>query len=251
MVKTLLLMKGINKEVKYKLPTSETIYQEIKKSSITEVQNVKTVILGYVEALETLSDDKEWKGGGDFKYKNITNDIILLGCEHSYWGDISYYVVKKLAEQGVQNVIYIGKLGSLESRDRPNEKIATGNHSIFHDGAEVKWNNIFKNYCDNDIVDGVHYTIPSVLKETKEWVENNKNKIMFVDPEIGQMAKAAVENDIIFSYLHIISDNLTKDYTEDLSNERKTDVKKKREKLLSKIKGIIYNIFIDKEMEEK
>lgn len=67
----------------------------------------------------------------------------------------------------------------------------------------------------------LYFILPSIIQETKKWVLQNKDVISFVDPEIGHMAKLALKNGISYSYLHIISDNLSKKFSEDLSNERK------------------------------
>ena len=67
-------------------------------------------------------------------------------------------------------------------------------------------------------------------------MDKYQDKYDFVDPEIGHMAKAANENGISFGYLHIISDNLNKNYKEDLSNEREGSVIEKRKKLIGEIR---------------
>lgn len=233
---------GVNKKISVEFPTEKQIYEELKKSNITTIPSVKTVILGYVVGFDYLSNDKEWKGKGDFLWKSIEDGKILLGCKHSYWGDIAGYIVSILAEMGVQNVIYIGKLGTLNKNNIPNESIATGSKSVFIDGSSVEWNNFFSNEKSSFIKEGVHFTLPSIIQETKEWVNNNCDTIDFVDPEIGHMAKAALDNNINFSYIHIISDNLVKKYDEDLSNERKEKILEKRKKLIKIIGKCIKKI---------
>lgn len=94
-------------------------------------QNVKQLILGYVQGFEYLSNTENWLGTGDFLWKRITDDKILVGCKHSYWGDIAGYIVAALARKGVKRVIYVGKLGTLNKSYAPNGTIATGNKSIF------------------------------------------------------------------------------------------------------------------------
>lgn len=53
------------------------------------------------------------------------------------------------------------------------------------------------------------------------------------------MAEACINEQINFSYLHIISDNLKKKYDEDLSNERKNKIINKRDFLYTKIKKFL------------
>lgn len=223
-------------------PTEEQIRNEIGTSNLNMILSVETVIMGYVAGFDYLSNDSNWIGDKDFMWKRIGNDKLLLGCKHSYWGDIIYYVVEYLANKGVKNVIYSGKLGTLNKEYVPNETIATGNKSIFRDGTIITWNNMFSCKSEENIKDGVHATLPSIFDETNGWVNENKDKVDFVDPEIGFVAKSANDNNINFSYMHIISDNLSKKFNEDLSNERKADVLCKRKKLIKQIGNNIMSI---------
>lgn len=242
LAETYLKILGLNKKISVEFPTEEQVYSELKKSNLLSLPKVKTVILGYVVGFDYLSNDKEWNGKGDFLWKSLDKDKILVGCKHSYWGDIAGYIVSILASMGVQNVIYIGKLGTLNKNNIPNESIATGSKSVFIDGSYVEWNNMFNDEKSPFIRDGVHFTLPSIIQETKEWVKDNYKTIDYVDPEIGHMAKAAVDNSINFSYIHIISDSLVNKYDEDLSNERKTEIIEKRKKLINIIGDCIQKI---------
>ncbi len=242
LVKTYLNILGIDKNVKVYFPNEQDIEQQLMKSNLKDIPKCQTVILGYVVGFDYLSKDSNWQGGGDFLWKNIDSSKILVGCKHSYWGDIAGHIVSILANLGVKNVIYIGKLGTLNENNKPNESIATGSKSIFFDGSSVEWHNIFDVEESPLIKKGVHYTLPSIIQETKSWVEENKNKVDFVDPEIGHMAKAAQDSGISFSYIHIISDNLSKKFDEDLSNERKQEILVKRKKLIKTIGDCIERV---------
>ncbi|MBI2499577.1 hypothetical protein HYV88_05025 [Candidatus Woesearchaeota archaeon] len=55
------------------------------------------------------------------------------------------------------------------------------------------------------------------------------------------MARASIESEIDFGYLHIISNNLSKVLPENLSNERLKRIINKRRLLLSKIRTILDN----------
>lgn len=230
---------GLKKEVVVHFSTCEEIKKSLLKSNIKQIPKCKTAILGYVQGFEYLSGENKWHGKGDFQWKKITKEKILIGCKHSYWGDIAGYIVKILAQKGVKRIIYVGKLGTLDGNIIPNETIATGNKSYFIDGSYIEWKNIFDKVKCDYIKKGVHYTLPSVIQETKKWVLKNKKNIKFVDPEIGHMAKAAAQSNIEFSYLHIVSDNLVKKFDEDLSNERKEEILKKRKKLIDVIGAIL------------
>lgn len=126
----------------------------------------------------------------------------------------------------------------MNNKGIPNQTLATGSTS-FVDGEIVHWKNIF-DFANGDpeVIFGKHYTIPSVLNETKEWLKDNQD-YAFVDNEIGFMAKAAMSESIEFSYLHIISDNLHGGFSEDLSNKRGLEAQQHRLKLMKKAKDII------------
>ena len=104
--------------------------------------------------------------------------------------------MKFLALSGVKRVIYSGKLGTLDSKLMPNQAIATGNISVLPNGKVVEWNNLFGDITDSQVFHGTHVTVPSVLQETKVWLEKGKKSINFVDPEIGHMALSAHESGI-------------------------------------------------------
>lgn len=231
-----------NATIYYNIPSEMECWEAIEKSELKNLPSVKTVIMGYVEGLAFLSKDKEWIDCGMYQYNYISDDAILLGCKHTYWGDIAGRIVTYLSSRGTQQVIYAGKLGTLNESIVPNTCIATGNKSILPNGKSVTWENLFSPNSHSSIIEGVHITLPSVLQETKEWVECNKLRAQYVDPEIGHMAYAAKQNRIRFSYLHIISDNISAKYSEDLSNERILEVIEKRKGLLHIIGNCIREV---------
>ncbi len=244
-IKSYMQILGKTVNIYNEIPSETQCWLELEKSTLKDIPRVETVIMGYVEGLEFLSTDKNWHGDGNFLYKTIkikSGQAILLGCKHTFWGEIAGRIVTYLGELGVKRVIYSGKLGTLVDEFTPNEVIATGNSSILPNGEIIKWDNIFDGVTYHEIKRGSHITLPSVLQETKEWVLKNKSNVSFVDPEIGHMAYAAKKAGIEYSYLHIVSDNLAVKYSYDLSNERKIEVLKKRALLLSIIGKIIKNI---------
>lgn len=46
-----------------------------------------------------------------------------------------------------------------------------------------------------------------------------------MDPDIGHMAKASLERNTKFGFLHILSDKLAQKYEHDLSNRRVEEVR--------------------------
>ncbi|MCE5318888.1 MAG: hypothetical protein LLG04_16190, partial [Parachlamydia sp.] len=234
--------------VRYILPDEATAWKAMTSSNLSDVPEGDVAIIGY--GLEQLIGDKEihWEGEGAFSWvkKRIANKtVVFIGGRHSYWGDIGGRVVTLLAKKGFKQVIYMGKVGGMNRQGIPNQTLATGDSS-FVEGETIRWRNLF-DFAKGDkaIVFGKHYTIPSVLNETKMWLENNQN-YAFVDNEIGFMAKAALSESIGFSYLHIISDNLHGGYEEDLTNERGIEARQHRARLLEKAK-----VLIEQSLEER
>ena len=184
-----------------------------------------------------LSDAEEWKWEWDFLWKmgKINGkSVALLWCKFSFWWDIAGHIVSLLAEKGVKKIIYVGKLGGLKDTFSPNQMLATGGES-FVDWENISWENPFSQIKDKFVIQGKHYTSYSIIAEDNARLEEVHNDFDFVDPEIWYMVKAAKEKNIIFWYLHIISNVLTSHHTENLSNERIKSVKEKRKELFDKI----------------
>ncbi len=108
-------------------------------------------------------------------------------------------------------------------------------------GKSIKWDNIFQDeiLSFTNIVIGNHVTCPSVIEETKETISLFQKFGIFIDPEIGHMARACNESGKQFSYLHIVSDNVVIPRNENLSNERDLNIPKKRKELFLQIGKII------------
>ena len=241
LISTYYSLLGRDISVSYVNPTLFDCYREIYLSQIAGIPRSEVVILGYVEQLSSLLPQQEWTGSGDFLYKiGFLNGKVtmLLGCLHSYWGDISGRLVEAIAQRGTETVIYVGKLGALKPQYQANSFLATGNIS-FLKGEIVQWDNLFGETQHTNLAHGSHYTLPSVIQETADWCNSVKHEYSFVDPEIGHMAAAANRYGIRFGYLHLISDNLVAKYSEDLSNERDLNILSKRANLLNSTKEIL------------
>lgn len=129
---------------------------------------------------------------------------------------------------GARCVLYVGKLGSLRAEHLPNHRLATGCQSVVRDES-VSWVYSFELQLEHSlsVAYGVHYSLGSVLDETKDWLLAAEKQYDFVDPKIGHMAKALLEGGIEFRYLHIIL------------NERRTDVLQDRKRLVSEMQDIL------------
>lgn len=232
-------IKRFKMRVDVEYPAVQDIVSTLKcKTNLLKVPRSDIVILGIVH---NFFHHEEFCGDGDFMWKYVKvrgRSIVYLGCKFSIWGDIAGYVLRVLAENnGLDTLIYIGKLGTLRDKE-PNRLIATGDSSSI-DKRKVAWKNIFSDISDGSVIHGKHVTLPSVLQETKDWLRDNEEEFDFVDPEIGRIALAAQDVGVNFSYLHIISDSLKNKYPENLSNERKDAIVGKRIYLSKKIRDIL------------
>lgn len=247
-IATYLSLKGQDPSiVTYTVPTQDECMTPLLTSNLSAMGEVDTVVLGYVHGLKHYTSG-EWIGGGAdqlFAWQKYDapdgTTVAFLGCRVSFWGDIAGNVVRALQQMNkVKTVLYIGKLGTLLPEVPPNKMLATGSMSLVN-GIEVEWESVLENYIarPEKVLHGAHYSLPSVLDETKEWLEAQKGVFDFVDPEIGHMAQASNEGGTRFGYLHIISDNIAKKYEYDLSNERMVQVLRDREELVGAIQDTL------------
>ena len=194
-------------------------------------RNLDVVIVGNVDRLPVLLSSSRWIRAGLFEWKIGklgSKRVGLLGCHHTLWGDISFSLMQLLAEFGVEYVVYTGKLGSLDPVDEPNVTLATGDASWLVDGELISWQNVFGGLNSETVQYGTHTTIRSLLEETTDWLHLERSRARFVDPEIGCMAAGAASASIHFSYLHVISDNVSRQRAVNLSNERLAQVIRQR-----------------------
>jgi hypothetical protein len=225
--------------VSYLPPSEEACWSVIEDSNLKNINPSEFVVYG--SGMPRIAQEMDWPGDGPFRATQKlvgSREITFLGCEFCVWGDIAGRLVTYLAEQkGVKQFIYIGKLGTLNPRYEPNSLLATGNTS-FVDGDKVVWDDIFDGVEDDVVKRGVHFTSPSPLLETKGWLDAHR-AYDYVDPEIGHMGRAAVEASIRYGYMHVMSNNLSRIYEEDLSNERELRTTNKRTVLKDKIRSFL------------
>lgn len=198
------------------------------------------VVVGW--GLAHLVKGTPWTYGDGYAWNRADvegRQVLYLGYLHSIWGDVAGRVVSRLATLGARRIVYIGKVGSLETGIEPNASLATGNRSILSTGP-VSWDDFFAGHAANraGVRSGLHVTSPSILLEGRDWLRRQENAC-FVDPEIGHMGRAARAAAIQFGYLHVISNNLAGEYLTDLSNERGPAVIERRSLLLDRIDTIL------------
>ena len=233
--------KKIYEHIGYEV-TTDTVDKTLIRKTLdkifpTDFTKTDIIILGYVEVL--VGEDN-WNGNDEIKWKQLligSKKVAFVGVTFSFWGDIIYHLTEILSKY-CHTIIYVGKLGSLNSIDIPNHTIASGS-SAFVDGKMITWTNIFAN--SPLIQTGNHYTLPSIMDENRDWFNKVHKTFRFVDPELGWIAKSAIDNKIAFSYLHLVTDNLEKTYTEDLTTEREPEVINKRMQYIGILKAILWH----------
>lgn len=232
-------IKNIN--ISYELPSEENIKKFFENLDFSILEWFDYIILWTIDKIWIFENYDYIKIWEDFQIKiwEINwKKVWLVWVEFSIWGDIWGEFIEELSKYKVKNVIYVWKVWWIKENFLPNEFLATWNISIL-DWKEIIWDNIFDKIEEKNLVHWTHITSKSIILEDKNWLEKNKN-YDFVDPEIWQFAKYSLKNWINFSYIHIISNNLSKiNEKENLSNERKTEIIEKRKKLFEQIWNII------------
>jgi hypothetical protein len=112
----------------------------------------------------------------------------------------------------------------------------------------VEWESVLERAVQgaSRVVKGVHITVATTMCETKEWAREWKAKGDWVDPEIGNMARISVEHGVGFGFLHVVSDNLSREGLEGLVDERKSTIVADRKKLLQEVEHVLERYFDEK-----
>ncbi len=225
--------------VEIELPPHTACEEEIARAGFSALE--PTSVLVVASGNDMLAPaDAVWLDYGTFakRIERIDrSEVTWLAVKHSFWGDIAYHLGRALAKAGFPLVIFVGKLGSLVPDHEPNVTLASGCSSLL--GKEtISWSNVFR---DRELASGRHVTLPSVLQETVAWTHERQSQFEFVDPEIGNLAAGVVEGGSRFSYLHLVSDNLSRKYAEDLSNERAASPRNRRGNAYTQLGKILRN----------
>jgi len=226
--------------VKLALPSDKESKVAISQSNYSILEPTDVLVVG--SGISHLTSPINFRDYDTFQAKQellSKHSVTWLMVKHSFWGDIAYWIGAELASRGFPLIIFVGKLGSLNPQHVPNETLATGNQSTIG-GEDLVWDNLFATTKVHEVANGSHITLPSVLQETLDWRSSNSLKYTFVDPEIGNMSSGVLSNDSHFSYLHIVSDNLSRQFSEDLSNERSGKIPQKRVGMYRKISSVLH-----------
>lgn len=233
---THLLLTGRKRPVRVEPPDESRCQQAIDLD--VDCSDSDVVVTGF--GLEALAGYSDWNERATYAWKRCRlghSVAAFVGFYHSIWGDIAGRVVQRCSELGARRIVYVGKLGCLDPSVRPNTHLASGDVSKIN-GRTVHWDDYFRGLDHPHLIRGTHIHSPSPLLESREWLRENEGAT-FVDPEIGNMAKAANETGTVFGYLHIISNNLAAGYADDLSNERCDVVLSRRSGLLGVVRSIL------------
>ncbi|KAG4442824.1 hypothetical protein IFR05_001705 [Cadophora sp. M221] len=244
--------------VHYLPPAIDACASIFANSNLPYLGTIDIAILGYVDKLPRCIGTDKWETGVEqvsdegelFAWKKrILPDgrvVAFIGCTACYWGDIGGQIIRALkVHNQVEKAIYIGKLGTLDERHIPNSILATGSCSMFPDGSVVEWDSVLEEAVKgaSGVVHGVHFTGATSLSETKEWTREWKSKADWVDPEIGHMAMASLELGVGFGFLHVVSDNLSREGLEGLVDERKATIVADRTTLLELADAVLERYF--------
>lgn len=230
----------IRATVKCVVPSATAGLNTILATELSQLPRKDLVIVGNVAQIHAITNHAPFTENEEFCWSEgcVGNkQIALLGCRFSFWGDIAGSLATALAKFGHANVVYVGKVGGLQQFHDPNNCLATGSTSTVVQQA-IHWKNLFQNVTKNEVHHGAHITSFSILQETKAWLARH-GTFDFVDPEIGHMAACAQQARIGFSYLHVISNNLTAECEQNLSNERKPVIRKNRDRMFNLIASTI------------
>ncbi|KAF8529945.1 hypothetical protein JB92DRAFT_3081215 [Gautieria morchelliformis] len=232
----------------------QTISTLEKGTNLLLMPKADVVVTGLVHRLGDLTGSSSFGGDRDEEFAWVIKrfgksgkTVAFLGCRFSFWGSIAGDLVRVVAKHtGAKQVLYFGKLGTTRPSLQPNRYLASGHSSWVPRTGLVQWKNILGPTINPVTESGIplilgrHETLPSVLFETHEWLTKAiDHGHDFVDPEVGQMALAAVETGLEFGYLHIISDNVARKYSEDLSNERLKEVLHGRDRLYKTVNQLL------------
>lgn len=233
-----------NINIAYELPSEKNIKNFFKNLDFSIVTWFDYIILWTIDKIWVFENYDSIKIWEDFRIKiwEINwKKVWLIWIEFSIWGDIWGEFIEELSKYQIKNVIYVWKVGWIKEDFLPNELLATWNISILN-WEKIMWNNLFSDVKDKNLIHWTHVTSKSIILEDKKWLEKNK-LYDFVDPEIWQFARYSLKNGIGFSYLHIISNNLSKiNEKENLSNERRKETIEKRKVLFKQIWDIIFKV---------
>lgn len=229
------------------------------------VKKEDLVILGYVEEI-----DRRFRSNSRLEYvdtvdtdyytsiryinKNSNTSVNLIGVKFSFWGCISAKIIAQICRLGAQEVIYVGKLGTLASPTDIYSRVFMPSRFLimYHDKIVCRIQDLKNNLLAfyPDMSTNYHVSVPTVVEE--DYVQRKITadlKIDSIDNEVSQMAYAVAQfnreftKDVSFSAIHFATDyirrpterNLSVEF--DLSNNRTKEAFERKIDILDNIAG--------------
>jgi hypothetical protein len=145
--------------------------------------------------------------------------VVFLSVHYSYWGSISAVLARRCCELGVDEIIYVGKLGTLASPFELYSRLFVPSRyglMAYLDFAALDSappNNLLQRFPTLDT--GLHVSVPTVLEEDCRQREVAAALgVTSIDNELAHMAAAVAgwndehNGDVSFSGLHYATDYL-------------------------------------------
>jgi hypothetical protein len=211
------------------------------------VRPTDTVLVGYVDEIASiLAEDGFAQGDGGIenpyyvsrRYRRPSGrDINLIGVKFSFWAGIAGRLATAFCHAGASEILYCGKLGSLESPDDVYERIFCPSryflmeHHRLVEEIDPPPNPFLARFPSLD--SAAHVTVPTVIEE--DYLQRNAAAAIAaasIDNEIAHMAAAIAQHNRAagretgFSAVHFATDYVRKfdernlNVTLNLSNNR-------------------------------
>ncbi len=185
------------------------------KETLGDRANGAVVIMGYSEQFCSLIEARdEWRRVADhkltdpvpseefFRYRVLERSnvrVLFLSMRHTFWGDISYFLVKELLSLGAKCILYGAKLGTLRHPNAVADPLFVPSTFAYvegHSSRVVPLKTVSSCLGDDSFPNrGSHVSIPTIMMETKDRIDylTQHDNFGSIDNEIGQMARAVQE----------------------------------------------------------
>lgn len=223
--------------VAFQYPTEKECWNPIINSGLESIPISDWLIIG--SGLTEIASSGIWQEIGNYTFsqqKSGSVSVTYLLCHHCFWGDTLYRITRHLVGLGHKRVLFTAKVAGIRPDLIPNYHLATGDTTVL-DNRVWQWNNIFKDIKHPQLAFGTHLNSANTIMETKA-LHRFIKPYDFLDSEIGFFIQGSEEAEER-SYLHFISNNLSKEHDENLSNERNPEIIKKRNDLAPIIRSLI------------
>jgi hypothetical protein len=191
----------------------------------------------------------------------IGNKVIsLLGVKFSFWGNIAARIAYHCSLLGISELIYFGKLGTLEDSSKIYSKIySPSRFCIFYHEKLLALIDHLPNGIHElqpELDTGTHVSVPSILEE--DYIQREiigGLDITSIDNEISQVAYAIAKfnqnyhRNVKYGCLHFATDYLRQldkrnvETPHDLSNNRSSTAVQKKQAMIANIAKILYSYF--------